>query len=127
MDKEVLYKPFKSTAKNKKMSVYVMKNDKKTLIHFGDSRYEDFTQHEDEKRRKSYLARAKGIKNKAGELTWKDRNSANYWTYADGRTYYAVAIRHIGALKQFNTSKYSLDDAVKWRNLQLRKRAQYVL
>ena len=78
MDKE-LYKPFKSTAKNKKFSVYVMKDGKKKLIHFGDSRYQDFTQHKDEKRRKSYLARAKGIKNKKGELTWKLKNTSNYW------------------------------------------------
>ena len=79
MEKE-LYKPFKSKAKNKKFSVYVMKDGKKKLIHFGDSRFQDFTQHKDEKRRKSYLARAKGIKNKKGELTWKDKNSANYYS-----------------------------------------------
>tara|TARA_R110000787_G_scaffold36_1_gene124 strand:- start:2008 stop:2268 length:261 start_codon:yes stop_codon:yes gene_type:complete len=79
MDKNI-YKPFPSSAKNKKFSVYVMKDGKKKLIHFGDSRYQDFTQHKDEKRRKSYLARAKGIKNKKGELTWKDKNSANYYS-----------------------------------------------
>ena len=75
-----LYKPFKSKAKNKKFSVYVMKNGKKTLINFGDSRYQDFTQHKDQKRRTSYLKRAKGIKNKEGNLTWKDKNTANYWS-----------------------------------------------
>ncbi len=81
MDKKELYKPFKYTGKaNKKFSVYVMKNGKKSIIHFGDSNMKDFTQHKDEKRRKSYLARAKGIKNKKGELTYKDKNSANYWS-----------------------------------------------
>ena len=80
MDNKVLYKPFKSKAKNKKYSVYVMKDGKKKLIHFGDSRYEDFTQHKDKERRKSYLKRAKGIKNKKGELTYKDKNTANYWS-----------------------------------------------
>ena len=80
MDKKELYKPFPSTRKNKKFSVYVMKDGKKRLIHFGDDRYQDFTQHKDEKRRKSYLNRAKGIKNKKGELTWKDKNTANYWS-----------------------------------------------
>jgi len=80
MDNKPLYKPFKSKAKNKKFSVYVMKDGKKKLIHYGDSRYEDFTQHKDKERRKSYLLRAKGIKNKKGELTWKDKNSANYWS-----------------------------------------------
>ena len=79
-DNKPLYKPFKSKAKGKKMSVYVMKDGKKRLINFGDANMEDFTQHKDEKRRKSYLARAKGIKNKQGKLTWKDKNSANYWS-----------------------------------------------
>ncbi len=74
-----LYKPFKSKAKGKKKSVYVMKNGKKKLIHFGDSSMKDYTQHKDPKRRKAYLARAKGIKNKQGKLTYKDKNSANYW------------------------------------------------
>ena len=80
MDKKELYKPFPSTRKNKKFSVYVMKDGKKRLIHFGQSGFQDFTQHKDEKRRKSYLKRAKGIKNKKGELTWKDKNTSNYWS-----------------------------------------------
>lgn len=79
MDKP-LYKPFKSKAKNKKFSVYVMRDGKKILINFGDTRYEDFRQHKDKKRRKSYLARAKGIKNKKGELTWKLKDTPNYWS-----------------------------------------------
>ena len=80
MDSKELYKPFKSKAKNKKFSVYVMKNGKKTLINFGDSRYEDFTQHKDKTRRDNYLKRAKGIKDKNGNLTWKDKNTSNYWS-----------------------------------------------
>lgn len=79
MNKKILYQPFPSNSKNKKFSVYVMKDNKKKLIHYGDSRYEDYTQHKDKKRQASYLARAKGIKNKKGELTYKDKNSANYW------------------------------------------------
>ena len=55
MDKKELYKPFPSTRKNKKFSVYVMKEGTKRLIHFGDNRYQDFRQHKDEKRRQSYL------------------------------------------------------------------------
>jgi len=87
MDKP-LYKPFKSTAKNKKYSVYVIKDGKKKLINFGDTRYQHFKDkigdysnldHNDKKRQKSYLSRAKGIKNKKGELTYKDKNSANYY------------------------------------------------
>jgi len=83
MDKsKKLYAPFKYTGKgNKKFSVYV-KNEKgdPKLIHFGDSNYQDFRQHKDKKRQKSYLARAKGIKNAAGELTWKDKNTSNFWS-----------------------------------------------
>jgi hypothetical protein len=75
-----LYKPVKSTRSGKKGMVYVMKVDSKRLIHFGDSSMEDFTQHKDENRRKSYLARAKGIKNKNGDFTWLDKNSANYYS-----------------------------------------------
>jgi hypothetical protein len=87
MDKE-LYKPFKSNAKNKKYSVYVKENNKPKLIHFGDKRYEHFKDkigeyktldHGDKERRDNYLKRAKGIKDKQGKLTYKDKNSANYW------------------------------------------------
>jgi len=76
-----LYKPFKSKAKGKKMSVYVKgKNGKKKLINFGDSKMKDFRQHKDPKRRKAYLARSKGIKDSGGKLTYKNKNSANYWS-----------------------------------------------
>ena len=46
-------KVFDSWAKNKKKVVCI---DGK-LIHFGDKRYEDFTQHKDKKRRKNFRAR----------------------------------------------------------------------
>ena len=78
MDKP-LYKPFPSKAKGKKMSVYVLKEGKKKLIHFGDSSMQDYRQHKDKDRRKSYLARSSGIRNKEGKLTYLDKNSANYW------------------------------------------------
>jgi hypothetical protein len=79
-EKKVLYKPFTSKAKGKKMSVYVMKNDKKRLIHFGATGYDDWRSGTATKeQRKSYLARAKGIKDKQGNLTWKDKNTSNYW------------------------------------------------
>ncbi len=80
MANKPLYKPMKSTKKGKKMMVYVMKDKKKRLIHFGDSSMQDFTQHKDEARRKSYLARSGGIRNKQGKLTKDDKNSANYWS-----------------------------------------------
>ena len=77
----------KSTRPGKKYMVVV--NGK--TIHFGDikmQQYRDTTglglythlNHNDEKRRASYLARAKGIKNKKGEPTWKDKNSPNYYS-----------------------------------------------
>jgi len=75
-----LYKPMKSTRKGKKGMVYVMKDGKKRLIHFGDSSMSDFKKHKDKKRQKSYLARSGGIKNKEGKLTKNDKNSANYWS-----------------------------------------------
>jgi len=85
MDKKTLYKPFKYTGKGKfKKSVYVKgPNDKPKLIHYGHSDYQDFTQHGDEKRRASYLKRAKGIKDKDGNLTYKNKNSKNYWAIKD--------------------------------------------
>jgi len=85
MDNKTLYKPFKYNGKGKfKKSVYVKgKTGKPKLIHYGHSDYEDFTQHKDEKRRKSYLARAKGIKDKQGNLTYKDKNTKNYWAIKD--------------------------------------------
>ncbi len=75
-----LYKPVKSDRKGKKGMVYVKKDGKKKLIHFGDSSMKDFTQHGDKARRKNYLARSGGIKNKEGKLTKNDKNSANYWS-----------------------------------------------
>ena len=77
----------KSTRPGKKYMVVV--NGK--TIHFGDSssqQYRDTTglglythlNHNDEKRRASYLARAKGIKNGQGRLTWQDKNSPNYYS-----------------------------------------------
>jgi len=66
--------------------LYTVVNDKK--IYFGATAYEHFKDatgllpksqnHLDEKRRKSYLARASKIKNKAGALTVNDPNSPNY-------------------------------------------------
>lgn len=75
-----LYKPFPSKLKSKKMSVYIMKDGKRKLIHFGDSNMKDFRQHKDPVRRKSYLARSAGIRNKEGKLTKNDKTSANYYS-----------------------------------------------
>ncbi len=54
-----------STRKDKK---YMIQRPDKKWIHFGQMGYEDFTKHQDEERRKRYLARATKIKNG----NWKD-------------------------------------------------------
>ena len=79
MDKP-LYKPFKSNVKGKKFSVYVMKEGKKKKISFGDSNMKDFRQHKDKDRRKAYLARSGGIRDKQGNLTANNKNTSNYWS-----------------------------------------------
>ena len=77
----------KSTRKNKKYMVKV-DND---WVHFGDTRYEHFfdkvplklyshLNHGDKERKKRYLARAKGIRDKQGKLTANDPKSPNYWS-----------------------------------------------
>jgi len=74
-----MYKPYKSSNAKKKGMVYISSNGKKKLIHFGDSSMEDFTQHKDPVRRKNYLTRSAGIKDKQGNYTSQNKNSANYW------------------------------------------------
>lgn len=48
-------------------------------IHFGASGYEDFDDHGDPERRKNYHRRAKGIRDGDGRLTYRNKNSANFW------------------------------------------------
>ena len=76
-----LYEPFVSTRKIKKYSVLVIKNGKRKIIHFGDSRYQQYRDklkhyshldHNDLKKRKSYFARH-GPSN--------DKNTAKYWSH----------------------------------------------
>ncbi len=81
MEDKKLYKPFRSKLKDKKYSVYVMKNGKKKLIHFGQRGYPDWrSRSASPAQRKSYLARAKGITDKSGKKTYLDKNTANYWS-----------------------------------------------
>jgi hypothetical protein len=69
--------PVKSDRKNKKFKVLTPNGN---IIHFGQKGYEDFTQHKDEKRRKNYCKRSAGIRNKKGELTKNNKESANYYS-----------------------------------------------
>tara|TARA_R100000655_G_scaffold101048_1_gene145862 strand:+ start:2485 stop:2772 length:288 start_codon:yes stop_codon:yes gene_type:complete len=75
-----LYRPVKSSNPKKKGMVYVKKDGAKKLIHFGDASMKDFTQHKDKQRKKNYLTRSAGIKDKSGNLTANNKNSANYWS-----------------------------------------------
>ena len=89
----VLYKPFINRSKTKsKYFVYVKSDNKRGYkkIGFGHKDYQHFKDklnyykrldHGDKKRRDNYRARASGIKNKQGELTYLDKNTSNYWAY----------------------------------------------
>ena len=67
-----------SNRMNKKYMV-TLKNGNN--IHFGDPRYKDYLTHQGWKRRRLYRKRASNIKDKNGNLTYKDKNSANFWSY----------------------------------------------
>tara|TARA_R110002050_G_scaffold2451_2_gene14153 strand:- start:2637 stop:2918 length:282 start_codon:yes stop_codon:yes gene_type:complete len=79
-EKKPLYKPVHSLVPGKKGSVYVIKDGKKRLIHFGQKGAPDFKSGASKAQQKSYLARSGGIRNKEGKLTKNDKNSANYWS-----------------------------------------------
>ena len=49
-------------------------------VHFGSPKYPDYTIHKDKERRDKYLTRATKIKNKQGELTYTNPESANFWS-----------------------------------------------
>ena len=66
-----------STRKNNKYMV-THQNGKK--VHFGSKKYADYLTHKDDDRRDKYLARATKIKNKQGELTYNNPESANFWS-----------------------------------------------
>lgn len=83
---------FRSNVKNKKYRVEFTHKGKLHKINFGQLGYEHYKDttplklfskfnHNDKQRRKSYRARASGIKNKQGQLTYKNPLYANYWAY----------------------------------------------
>lgn len=69
-----LNKPFKSNRKNKKFQVCVKKNNNVFNIHFGDTRYSDFTKHKDKKRRKNFRQR-----HNCDPVDKLDKTTARYW------------------------------------------------
>jgi len=50
------------------------------MIRFGDPTMQNYWIHRDEVRRKNYLTRSKGIKNKEGKTTRNYPLSPNYWS-----------------------------------------------
>lgn len=72
-------KPYPSTRANKKLMVLARKGPLVKVVHFGDTRYEDYTTHKDKARRTAYLKRSAGLRDKAGNLTKDDKFSSNYW------------------------------------------------
>ena len=66
-----------STRKNNKYMATLPSGKK---VHFGSPNYPDYTIHKDKDPRDKYLARAKKIKNKQGELTYTNPESSNYWS-----------------------------------------------
>ena len=79
---------FVSQRQYKKYKVITPKGN---IVHIGDTRYQHFKDsalgkysrlnHGDPKRRRNYRRRARGIKNKRGKLTYRDKESANYYAY----------------------------------------------
>jgi hypothetical protein len=83
--KPILYKPWKNTTKSRyKYFVYVKADNKKGFkkIGFGYKGMVDWrSKTATKEQRKSYRARASGIKNKQGQLTYKLKDTSNYWSY----------------------------------------------
>ena len=66
-----------STRKNNKYMATLPSGKK---VHFGSPKYPEYTIHKDKERRDKYLSRATKIKNKQGELTYNNPESANFWS-----------------------------------------------
>ena len=64
----------------RKNNKYVVTLPSGKNLHFGSSKYPDFLIHRDEEKKDKYLTRAKKIKNKKGDLTYENPESANYWS-----------------------------------------------
>ena len=67
-----IYLLYESRRANKKFSI--VSPETASEVHFGDSSYEDFTQHGDEERKKNYLKRHRAREN------WDDPKTAGFWS-----------------------------------------------
>jgi hypothetical protein len=74
------FKVYRSTRPGKKLMVKVEDGKRQSIVHFGDTDYQDYTQHKNKTRRENYLKRTAGIKDKNGNLTKDDPFSANFWS-----------------------------------------------
>lgn len=77
--------PFKYKLSNANRQPYKLRADFKYkghdhTVYFGHVDYSDYTSHKDKERRRRYLARAAGIKDKQKRLTKDNPLSANYWS-----------------------------------------------
>ena len=64
----------------RKNNKYVVKLPSGKNLHFGSSQHPDYLIHKDNERKEKYLSRAMKIKNKKGELTYENPESANFWS-----------------------------------------------
>ena len=64
----------------RKNNKYVVKLSSGKNLHFGSSQHSDYLIHKDNERKEKYLSRAMKIKNKKGELTYENPESANFWS-----------------------------------------------
>ena len=65
---------------NRKGKKYVVTLSNGKKVHFGSTKYADYLIHQDKERRDRYLTRSKNIRNKQGELTYNNPESANFWS-----------------------------------------------
>ena len=59
---------------NRKFKRFVMILPNKKKVHFGDTRYSNYTKHKDKKRKENYIARHSKLKN------WNKKNTAAYFS-----------------------------------------------
>jgi hypothetical protein len=100
--------PVPSTRKGKRYMVKVLSKEGKDLvIHFGDSRYADFTMTGDLEARRRYIARTIDNVDSNGNLTRDDPCSANFWTLRICWKYEGE--EDIKLLQSNNTTRRSID------------------
>jgi hypothetical protein len=65
---------FLGRSKHANKKWYIRELDSNKTVHFGDSRYEDYTIHKDENRKQRYLNRHQKREN------WNDPRTAGFWS-----------------------------------------------